>query len=1247
MRCKPPQPIFCFGPPLTLLAIVLMLSCDTRRVVGQNTLDTFAPNANGNIRVMAAQSDGSVIIGGEFTTVNGTNRNRIARLNPDGTLDTTFNPGANNWVLALAVQTDGKIVVAGGFTTLGGGGSGLTNRSHIGRLNNDGSIDNAFDPGANDWVWSLALTSSETPQKILVGGLFTKLGGGGSGVNNRSHLGCLQADGTIDPSFNLGAGDQINTFLVQSDGKVLVGGFFTTLAGVNRQHIGRLKADGTLDTGFNPGANNTVWKLAPEPLNTVLMAGSFTTAGGTNRGGIARLNLDGSIDPIFNPAAVGTINSVVVQLDNRIVVGGGFTSIAGTNTANMARLNIDGTIDSTLAASPNNTVQSLLLDYFGRVVVGGAFTTISGQSRSHLARVGLQTNDNFTNATVLIGEHLAIAGSTKGASREMGEPVHANISGSASSVWFKWTAPGNRVVKLDLALPNGILAVYTGSSLSNLLPIASDSAFGTPASKATLQFNASSGIIYWIAVAEYYGNDFVLQLDAKPTAPPPINDNFAAALPIVGMSNSVTGNNSGATLEPGEGLPHNSQYVFLGGSVWWYWTPTSSVFATLNTSGSSFDTDLTVYTGDSVTNLMRVADSDDLEVFTSAVTFSAQAGTTYRIAVYGTDASSGQVVLNLATTPFFYSPAPANDNFADAIVISGTSNVLTGSTLGATLESGEFPRVDVASGATVWWSFTAPANGVVDLRGDGSSIPVVLSVYQGSIVSNLTNLVHNYQRDAGGALSDYFSSGLKFQVNSGETYYISADGANGSQGDYRLGVFFTPAPTNDNFADRVPIAPGVATVTGSTLGATREAAELLNPFPIQNNSVWWSWTPTQSQSVVFTTFGSGFDTFLSVYTNSILASLSLVASNNDAFTFPTHPDPSSRVRIDAVANRTYQIAVSGGSMEQSGDVVLNLVTVALDNILAFERIVQLDRSVDFNVSLSLRNYRSVATGPLRIRLVARAGYSCAEYLARDPAFVATLNVPDEELAIINLSPGIIGGGALLQTTILGHCPAPVEEGKWGFGWAVIAVLEEQIGGVWQTQDGRVIVFGEWPAVGGTPGPAGGVTVIVSGVGGTSVHPARLQINVGPPAAVRLGGAWRVSPTNCGQFKELRFYTNYSSSTAAFLVQTTNFSIDLTNLAGFNSPSNRTIALVGGYTTNLVLFYSVIPPRMLFDRVQGLGMTGTVGTAYRIDLATQLTAQTAWTTVTNGFTLKAGTNRIPNTAPGASRANFYRSFWLTN
>src|SRR5205823_1619146 len=141
---------------------------------------------------------------------------------PDGTLDTTFDPGANSDVLALAVQADGKILVGGNFTTLGGGVC-TTTTSRIRRLHPAGSIDTTFDPGANSCVLALAV---QADGKILVGGFFSTLGGGGTGTTTRYPTRLLNADGTLDTSFDPGANGTVYALAVQTDGKILVAGNF-------------------------------------------------------------------------------------------------------------------------------------------------------------------------------------------------------------------------------------------------------------------------------------------------------------------------------------------------------------------------------------------------------------------------------------------------------------------------------------------------------------------------------------------------------------------------------------------------------------------------------------------------------------------------------------------------------------------------------------------------------------------------------------------------------------------------------------------------------------------------------------------------------------------------------------------------------------------------------------------------------------------------------------------------------------
>ena len=419
------------------------------RLNADGSLDmTFNPGANDWVFAVAEQADGKVLVSGGFTTLGGggtgsTTRNYLGRLNADGSLDTSFNPGANEWVMAVAVQADGKILVGGYFTTLGGGGTGATTRNHLGRLNADGSLDATFNPGVSgphvaavvvqpdgkilvSLVYSIgrldadgSLDPSFNPVansivrnvvvqadgKILVGGDFTTLSGGGTGATTRNYLGRLNADGSLEVDFNPGANERVNAVAVQADGKILVGGTFTTLGGgtgtTTRNHIGRLNADGSLDTTFNPGANSDVYAVAVQPDGKILVGGLFTGLGGgtgtTPRNFLGRLNTDGSLDTTFNPGASGTVFVIAVQPDGKILVGGSFITLGGggdgTTTRNhIGRLNADGSLDTTFNPGANGSVYALAVQPDGRILVGGLFSTLGGggdgtTTRNHIGRL--------------------------------------------------------------------------------------------------------------------------------------------------------------------------------------------------------------------------------------------------------------------------------------------------------------------------------------------------------------------------------------------------------------------------------------------------------------------------------------------------------------------------------------------------------------------------------------------------------------------------------------------------------------------------------------------------------------------------------------------------------------------------------------------------------------------------------------------------------------------------------------------
>ncbi len=359
--------------------------------------DSFVPGtgANGNVWAIALQPDGKILISGEFTSYNGTSRNRIARLNSDGSLDTGFNPGtgASANVRAMALQGDGKIVIGGDFNTYNG-----TSRNRIARLNSDGSLDTGFivgtgvGTGANDLVFAIAL---QPDGKVLITGGFIAYNG-----TTRNRLARLNSDGSLDTSLDpgLGASSTMNAMVLQPDGKILIGGGLTTYNGTSRRGIARVNSDGSLDTGFNPGTGATsltsVLAIALRADGQIKIGGNFTVYNGSPQVRIASLNSDGSLDGAFGAMAGANdrVYSIVDLPDGKILVGGSFTEFNGVATGivgSLIRLNSDGGVDGTFnpGGGANSSVRSVAVQSDGKVMIGGDFLGYNRVPRSRIARM--------------------------------------------------------------------------------------------------------------------------------------------------------------------------------------------------------------------------------------------------------------------------------------------------------------------------------------------------------------------------------------------------------------------------------------------------------------------------------------------------------------------------------------------------------------------------------------------------------------------------------------------------------------------------------------------------------------------------------------------------------------------------------------------------------------------------------------------------------------------------------------------
>ncbi len=400
----------------------------------------------------------------------------------------------------------------------------------------------------------------------------------------------------------------------------------------------------------------------------------------------------------------------------------------------------------------------------------------------------------------------------------------------------------------------------------------------------------------------------------------PCNDTFSCAhglaydvpLPLTG---SVLTDNVGATAEAGEPAHAGSAAAH---SLWWQITPPVGASVTLSTAGSGIDTVLAVYTGTRVDALSRVAADDDTAGGgASRVTFAGAGGTSYRVAVDGKAGATGQLQLAWRLDI----PAPRNDLFANATVLSGSQGSSPSYTWSATKEAGEPAHEGVAGGRSIWWRYTPSA--AARLRLTLTTDYTVLSVYRGSSVGALTRVTGARQIGVQPIVVDV-------DVAAGVTYQIAVDLSdlvNGPDVATLAWTLYPTRPPNDDIANAVAISGSTGSIDGHDVGATASnSGEPYNRWG-ENSTVFYRWTAPSTGLFVFDTLTSDYDTYLWLYRGwaTALNPLPVVAHNDDATSLRLDPDDfhnvvgadhTSAAAVNAVAGQVYTIVVDGPPLQQ-------------------------------------------------------------------------------------------------------------------------------------------------------------------------------------------------------------------------------------------------------------------------------------------------------------------------------------------
>lgn len=398
---------------------------------------------NGKVYSSLIQSDGKIIIGGNFTSYNGVPIGRLIRLNNDGSHDATFNTSeaaSSGIINQITEQSDGKIVIVGSFTKYDG-----VTVNRVARILANGNLDTSFLTGLGAPA-NINSIQIQTDGKIILAGNFIKFNG--IDVNKIIRL---NPDGSIDATFNIGTGfnQDINTMVLQSDGRIIIGGEFTDYNGIAANRIIRLNSDGTIDSGFLSGTglnNGSVYIIKTDALGNIMLGGSFTDlyngsevnrllfldangniktnfdigsgpasasvltlnnssdgswfVGGSfsvfdsqNQGRLSKIDGNGIHDTGYLSAGVGFDNSVLKVLplsDNKTMVFGNFSRFNDVTSSKIARLSTDGELDITFNSGEtgaNNAIKTAAQQLDGKMIIAGSFTSYNNTVCNRIARI--------------------------------------------------------------------------------------------------------------------------------------------------------------------------------------------------------------------------------------------------------------------------------------------------------------------------------------------------------------------------------------------------------------------------------------------------------------------------------------------------------------------------------------------------------------------------------------------------------------------------------------------------------------------------------------------------------------------------------------------------------------------------------------------------------------------------------------------------------------------------------------------
>ncbi len=419
-------------------------------------------------------SNSQLYVGGAFTTIGASTRNRLARVSSAGVVDATWNPNLNGLVRTLALDSTGADVYVGGdFTAV----NGATLRNRLASFPAASSIASAWNPDSNGSVYALEVDGGGA--HVLVAGSFTTIGGTG---RNRGASIVIASSAVTAWNPNISTASSITRALAHDSatGRVWFGGSFTTVLAATRQTLAQVSGApagaAAIDslTVTAPNATGIVYATVRSG-STLFLGGTFTYVGGVARNRLASIDVATDTVNAWDPNLNNAVNALALDSAGaNLLVGGVFTTVNGGTTRNrLASFPVASSTTNAWNPNPNNTVNALAVDGT-TVYVGGSFTTVGGVGRNRAAAYDTTTsaltawNPNASSTVTVIlpspvgvylgGDFATVGGLTR--------TRLASVDGTTGGL-HAWSPAANGLVR-SLAVDSSDGTVIIGGAFSTL-----------------------------------------------------------------------------------------------------------------------------------------------------------------------------------------------------------------------------------------------------------------------------------------------------------------------------------------------------------------------------------------------------------------------------------------------------------------------------------------------------------------------------------------------------------------------------------------------------------------------------------------------------------------------------------------------------------------------------------------------------------------------------------------------------------